>query len=558
MSGVRDVRQSKPFVWVLFLIFTLCWFYALDLRTLVPTDEGRYAEMAREMVASGDWITTRLNGIKYFEKPPLQTWMNALTFELFGLGEWQARFWTGLSGFFGILLTYQAGRKVFNPRVGYLAALVLGSSFLWAALGHFNALDMGLSGMMTLALCGLLIAQRDGAGVRERRNWMLACWSGMALAVLSKGLIGLVLPGAVLVIYSLIANDSGIWKRLHIGKGLLLFFAITTPWFVLVSIRNPEFPQFFFIHEHFQRFTSEVHHRAGPWYYFIPQLMLGIAPWLGILFQSLFGSWRADLHTAPGSSFKPKRMLLVWAGFIFLFFSVSGSKLPSYILPIFPALALLIAAYWETAGRKQMMLTAGLMVIIAAAGLFFVHGIVRMPDAPLEISLYLAYQPWLTAAAVVVLIGAIGAFFQAQRGHGELAATILAIGGFIGGQILMIGHDPLGNYASGRPLVAAINAEMAPNTTLYTVGRLDHSLLFYLRRTMVMVENPDELSFGLKQQPQLWLPTRDAFVKQWAAGPKAVAVIKPAIYADLQQRGVPMRIIARDGRRIVIANDAKQ
>ncbi|MEO6352622.1 MAG: glycosyltransferase family 39 protein [Burkholderiaceae bacterium] len=548
---MRELHQSKPFVWALLLIFTLCWFYALDLRTLVPTDEGRYAEMAREMVASGDWITTRLNGIKYFEKPPLQTWMNALTFELFGPGEWQARFWTGLCGFLGILLIYQAGCRVFSKRVGFLAALVLGSSFLWAALGHINTLDMGLSGMMTLALCSLLIAQRDGAGVRERRNWMLACWVGMALAVLSKGLIGLVLPGAVLVIYSLVANDIGIWKRLHLGKGLLLFFAITTPWFVLVSIRNPEFPQFFFIHEHFQRFTSEVHHRAGRWYYFIPLLLLGIAPWLGILLQSLLDSWCAQ----STSTFKPKRMLLVWAVFIFVFFSVSGSKLPSYILPIFPALALLIAAYWDTAGRKHGMLAAGLMATIGAVGLFFVHRIGKIPDVPLEIPLYLAYEPWVTAAAIVALIGGIGAFFQAQRGRRELAAVILAISGFAGGQLLMIGHDPLGNYASGRPLVAAINAELTPTTTLYTVGRLDHSLLFYLRHTMVMVENPDELEFGLTQQPQLWLPTREAFIQQWIAGPKAVAVTSLAIYADLQQRGVPMRVIARDGRRVAIASD---
>lgn len=550
------MHNSKPFVWALFLIFTLCWFYALDLRTLVPTDEGRYAEMAREMVASGDWITTRLNGIKYFEKPPLQTWMNALTFTLFGLGEWQARFWTGLCGFFGILLVYQTGRSVFNPRVGFLAALMLGSSFLWAALGHINTLDMGLSGMMTLALCSLLIAQRDDASVRGRRNWMLTCWAGMALAVLSKGLIGLVLPGAVLVIYSVLANDAGIWKRLHIGKGLLLFFAITTPWFVLVSIRNPEFPQFFFIHEHFQRFTSEVHHRSGRWYYFIPLLLMGIVPWLGVLLQSLLSSWRTDWRVGA-NTFKPKRLLLIWAVFIFVFFSVSGSKLPSYILPIFPALALLIAAHWETAGRKHWMLAAGLMALIGTVGLFFVHRVGQLSTMSLEIPLYLAYEPWVTAAAIVALAGGIAAFFSAQRGRGELAAAILAISGFAGGQILMLGHEPFGVYASGRPLVAAINAEATPATPLYTVGRLDHSLLFYLRRTMIMVENPDELEFGLSQQPQLWLPMRDAFIQQWIAGPKAVAVTSLKAFADLQRRGVPMRVVARDGRRVVIANDIK-
>ncbi|MFD2272221.1 ArnT family glycosyltransferase [Undibacterium arcticum] len=143
-------------------------------------------------------------------------------------------------------MTAYAGYRVFNPRVGFYAGLVLASSWLWAALGHVNTLDMGLSGMMTLALCALLVAQRDNATASERRTWMLACWAGMALAVMSKGLIGLVLPGAVLVIYTVLARDWSIWQRLHLGKGLLLFFCdhhavVHTG----VAEKNPEFPRFF-------------------------------------------------------------------------------------------------------------------------------------------------------------------------------------------------------------------------------------------------------------------------------------------------------------------------
>src|SRR3954470_9725337 len=120
---MNDLHKSKPFLWALFILFSLAWFLVLDIRTLVPPDEGRYAEMAREMLVSGDWITTRLNGIKYFEKPPLQTWMNALSFAAFGLGDWQARLWTGVSGLLGVFLTGYAGLRVFGPRVGFYAAL---------------------------------------------------------------------------------------------------------------------------------------------------------------------------------------------------------------------------------------------------------------------------------------------------------------------------------------------------------------------------------------------------------------------------------------------------
>ena len=322
-------------MWSLLGIFIVVTLYALGVRTLVPPDEGRYAEMAREMFATGDWITTRLNGIKYFEKPPLQTWMNALTFAAFGLGEWQARLWTGLCGIIGVCMTAYAGKKVFGPRVGLYAGLVLASSLFWLASGQINSLDMGLSGMMTLTLCSLLIAQRDDATAPERRNWMLVCWAAMALAVLAKGLIGIVLPGAVLVLYSLCARDWRIWTRLHLVKGLLLFFAIATPWFVLVALRNPEQPHFFFIHEHFQRFLMKGHKREGAWYYFLVLLIPGILPWIGVLPQSLAAAFKRQ-----EGAFQPRLMLLVWAVFIFFFFSYSTSKLPGYIVPIFPALAL--------------------------------------------------------------------------------------------------------------------------------------------------------------------------------------------------------------------------
>ena len=121
---MNDLHRNKTLTWTLLIVFAVVLLYVLGARTLVPPDEGRYAEMAREMFASGDWITTRLNGIKYFEKPPLQTWMNALSFTLFGLGDWQARLWTGLCGLFGVVLTGYAGTRVFGARIGFYAALV--------------------------------------------------------------------------------------------------------------------------------------------------------------------------------------------------------------------------------------------------------------------------------------------------------------------------------------------------------------------------------------------------------------------------------------------------
>ena len=552
---MRDRLNERVLFWLVLIGFVLLWFYGLGARTLVPTDEGRYAEMAREMVATGDWITTRLNGIKYFEKPPLQVWMTALTFKLFGLGEWQARLWTGLCGLLGIAAVAYTGCKVFNRRVGLDAALVLGSSVLWVALAHINTLDMGLSAMMTVSVCALLVAQRNAASARERHRGMLVCWAGMALAVLSKGLIGVVLPSAVLVLYTFAARDWRIWLRLHLSSGLPLFFIIASPWFVLVSMNNPEFPHFFFIHEHFQRFTSKIHHRAGPIYYFVPILLLGMIPWLGVLAQSL---WQAARREGPG--FQPKLLLLTWAGFIFFFFSISSSKLPSYILPIFPALALLTACYLQHVSRRMFMLNTGLLLLFGALGLMLFGRLPRLAQSAFDLPLYRAYMPWVAAAAAIAIWGGISAIVLARHNL-RLAIVATAIAGYCVTQALTLGHEPLGRYASGIDHVAAINAELAPETVIYVVDRYEQTLPFYLRRTMTRVAHPDELEFGLQQQPALWIPTVDGFLKIWLEGHaqrrNAIAIMPPATFEDLTKRGVPMRVIGRDPRRVVVSNQFK-
>jgi 4-amino-4-deoxy-L-arabinose transferase-like glycosyltransferase len=546
---------SRVLAGLLLIVFLLVWFYLLGARTLVPTDEGRYAEMAREMLASGNWITPRLNGIKYFEKPPLQNWMNAATFALFGLGEWQARLWTGLNGLLGIVLVYITGRKLWNPTTGYMAAMVLASAIYWTALAHVNTLDMGLAGMMTLSLCSLLIAQRDEASRSERRNWMMACWAGMALAMMSKGLIGIVLPGAVLASYILLQRDWGIFKRLHLGLGLLLFFAIVTPWFVLVSRDNPEFLHFFFIHEHFQRFTSKVHNRAGPWYYFIPLLLVGILPWLGILFQALWRGFRTQ-----ATRFQPTRMLALWSVVIFVFFSVSGSKLPSYILPIFPALALLLARYLLDVGDKAVKISAALVALICAVGLFFVPRVGQMGNG-YEAPLYQAHMPWVAAAVGLALAGSVAAWLMARRSHGH-AALMLGASTFLAGQLAMLGHEPLGRYAAGVAHIPAIEAELKqPGTPLYSVGRYEQALPFYLRHTLILVEHADEMGFGLQQEPDLWIPKREEFVRRWqaanAAGQPQVAILSTPVYQALSQSGLAMRVIGQDPKRVIVAGTAK-
>ncbi|MBY0555677.1 MAG: glycosyltransferase family 39 protein [Burkholderiaceae bacterium] len=552
---MNDLYNNKKVLWSLLAAFVIVWLYALGVRTLVPPDEGRYAEMAREMFASGDWVTTRLNGIKYFEKPPLQTWMNALSFAAFGLGEWQARLWTGLCGLSGVLLTGYAGHRVFGARVGFYAALTLGSSLFWVASGQIDSLDMSLSGMMTIVLCAVLIAQRDDATPSEQRNWMLLCWVGMALAVLAKGLIGLVLPGAVLVLYSLLSGDLAIWKRLHLGKGLLLFFAVATPWFVLVGLRNPEQPHFFFVHEHWERFFLKTHHREGAWYYFFAMLIPGIVPWLGVLPQSLL----AAVRRRPEGRFQPRLLLLIWSVFIFTFFSYSSSKLPGYILPIFPALALLIAAYLETAARRSRIIAAALLVVIGVGGIIAVpqmlHISVRHAS---ETALLAAYQPWVLAAAIITAAGGAVALLHARHLRRDLTVLTMALAGFTATELILAGFEPYGAMRAGKTAALKMRPELSPDTPIYSVATYEQSMTFYLGRPVVLVDYWDEFTFGLRQQPELSIPSVAQWVQRWQEhrqqGVKALAILSPDKYAELKQQGVFMRLIVQDTRRVVVAN----
>jgi 4-amino-4-deoxy-L-arabinose transferase-like glycosyltransferase len=211
------------------------WFGSLEHRGLFIPDEGRYAEIPREMLATGDWITPRLNDLKYFEKPPLQYWLTAASFALFGEDEWTARLAPATLGFFALLVTGYAGLRLWGPVTGVLAALILGSSWGYFLGGQYLTLDITLTACLTIALCALMLAQDEQAvpEPRARSAWMRVAWACAALAVLSKGLIGIVLPAIALAAYRA-TRGSGAFKSFEVARGGLLFFALVVLWFLVV------------------------------------------------------------------------------------------------------------------------------------------------------------------------------------------------------------------------------------------------------------------------------------------------------------------------------------
>ncbi len=542
------------------LLFAIGWFAQLDYRHLIPSDEGRYAEMAREMFVSGDWITPRYNGYKYFEKPPLQIWINALTFAWFGMGEWQARLYTALSGFAGILLVGYTGTRVFNAAAGVMAAAVLASSPYWNLMGHYDMLDTGVSFWMALSLCALLIAQLPDSSRAAQRGWMWACWAAMALALLSKGLTALIVPGATVILYSLLSRDWALWKRLHLASGALIFTIVAAPWFVLVQRANPEFAHYFFVVQQFQRYLTPAQHRPGPIYYFVPVLLIGLLPWLSVCCQSVRLALRAPRQT---NGFAPAKMLLVWSAFTFAFFSVSHSKLIPYTLPIAPALALTIGAYLPALRapqwRRHLLAYLVLLVLAAFGALVLAH----LGDAKNPPALYRKFQLWIYAALATCFVFTLVALWLNRLAlrapaSGALAASVVAFafGWFALAAIGGNGHEAFGRYSSGALLAPAVKAELAklpPDTPFYSVDMLDHTLPFYIGHTMIMVHHGDELSFGASLEPYRWVPTVDDWVALWKRKRYAMALLPPALYQRLAAEGLPMRVIARDLRRVMVA-----
>lgn len=542
-------RIQTRHLWWLLIAVTFIWFANLEYRTLIKPDEGRYAEIPREMVVSGDWVTPHLNDLKYFEKPPLQYWATATAYTVFGEHQWTSRLWTGLTGFAGILLVWFAGLRLFGREAASYAMLLLSSSLLYVLMGHINTLDMGVTFFLTLGIVGLLLGQSE-YDISRQRNWMLLAWAGLALAVLSKGLMGLILPGAALFIYCVAQRDFSVLKRMHWVAGLTVFLLITAPWFYLVMKANPEFFGKFFIYEHYTRFTTKELGRYQPWYYFVPVLLAGMLPWTVLMIDTMLRTWRGSSQF--GNAFNAERFLLIWALFIYVFFTVSGSKLPSYLLPMFPALALLMGKRIAEMRPRVLFWQIAPAIIAALALLVLALNVGKLADTPNQAELYPHYTLWLAGAALVMLAGLLMGLALLWRWQKPAAVIVLALSALLSAQIALSGYNTIARERSAKHIAEAIRAEVKPEIPFYSVMTYEQTLPFYLKRTFTLVEYQDEMGFGIKQKPQRWVPNLAEFTKVWAAQPEALAIMPAYVYPLLQQQGLAMQIIFADTQHIVV------
>lgn len=551
---------------VLLLAISALWLANIGHRVLQHPDEGRYAEIAREMAVTGDWVTPRLDGLKYFEKPPLQYWITAATFRVFGAHEWTARLWPVLAGLLAVLAIAWAGTRLGGPLLGLAAGLALSGTLWQVALAQILTLDAMLSALLAVGFAAFVVAQRAEASPDSRRAAMCLTWAAMAGATLTKGLIGVVIPAGALVAYALINRDFQIWRRLHLVSGLGLYLLLTVPWFVLVSAANPEFFDFFFIHEHLQRFLTNTHRRNGSLLYFVPLLAVGLLPWLVLLLFGVRRAWQEGVSNALGFSWQ--RFALVWAAFVFVFFSVSGSKLPSYILPMFPPLALV--AGWllvRTPIGRLVALTVPLTVVAVALALGILVAYPRaagyFADDRQPMSTLLAFRPWLTLAFIAAAAGGVLALLLFRKGTPRsrfAAIAALSLSTLIATQLIVAGLDSFRTTRSSYDILRQAAAQIAdpsllssPAVPFFQVRMYDQTAPFYLKRTMTLVDFQDELALGIDAQPELAIKDPADWMQRWTDLARGFALLSPRDFDAFQKVGLPMHELARDTRRVIVS-----
>jgi 4-amino-4-deoxy-L-arabinose transferase-like glycosyltransferase len=545
------VQRDRWIYALLAALVAVVWLATLKDRPLFNPDEGRYAEIPREMLSGGDWIIPHLNGVDYIEKPPLQYWATAMSLRIFGQTEFGARFYTALAALLTIAAVWGIALALWNERTAWRAAAVLSGMLLFSIMGQMLTLDMSLTLYMTVALGGFLLAQRLGPrrdpGAREM-PWMLLAWVAAGLGVLTKGLVAVAIPGAVLILYSLHSRDYGPWRRLRLGWGLPLFLAITVPWHWLAARRLPDFLDFFFVREHMARYLTPIADREEAWWFFGPVILAGSLPWTLPTLRVVALGWRT--MKLPGE-FDTALFLWIWAIFVLVFFSLSDSKLIPYILPAMPALALLIATLPRRTLQRDILLTAWLTVIVALAlGAASFHWPRLIPPSDRSAYFLLLAKP-LRNVAVVLLVS--GAFVLARRGRDSTRDVVfLGVGWCLSGLLMVRAAALVAPVYSG---VGLSNALIGPDrqAPLYSVGTYDQTVPFYLRRTVRLVAYRGELDYGLQHDPAAEIPSVEEFLEQWTSAANAFAVMEPSMFNDLKSRGVPLREVARNAHRILAA-----
>lgn len=531
MIATANLHKNNTIGWItdlLFLAITLGLFYAawIGAHPLFTPDEGRYSEVAREMVASGDYITPRLDGVAFLDKPALYYWLQASAIQVFGLKEWALRFWPAFMGVLGSLITYAAGRLLFNRRTGILSALIVATSPLYYGAAHYANLDLEVAVLISNSLLFFIMSMQFPDKTKLRSCLLILAYVFSGLAALTKGLIGIAFPMLIIGTWILLLNRWYILKKMHLIIGMILFAVITVPWYLLVQKANPEFLHFFFVTQQFSRFLTkgDYNNKAAIWFY-APVVLVGIFPWAIFVFQALTAHlknvWKnRALHANT-------LFLLIWFVVVFVFFSIPKSKTVGYILPLFPALALLVGNYldtlWQSMNKKS--LSRSLIALLVFSGVTGLGFCIAPHISGLHISdllspyLYLMggilFSAMITTCYLLREKNMTKVFFSLLTLSVVFLTTISASTGAL-------------NDRTIKPLAATLNAELKPNDEIVTYYKFYYDLPIYTQRRITIVADwtatdiptndnwVRELWYGMPfQNTSAWLINEDTFWQRW-------------------------------------------
>ncbi len=486
----------------LFLLLVLAgglFFLGLGSLPLLEPDEGRNAEVAREMLASGDWITPHYNGLPYLDKPAVFFCLVASSFKLAGLHEWSARAPSALMGLFLLLLSWFLTRRMFGDSTAVRAGVVIATAPLVIVFSRLVIFDMTLAFLVTLAMVSFWFAE---TAEFRRPGLDTLMFLAMGLATITKGPVGFLLPLLSITVYQALRGKLRELKRLRWGLGCVVFLAAVLPWFISISMRHPDFPRYALVEESLARFAGGLAHRKGGLLYYFPVYLAGFFPWSIFLLWAGWSRHKRWKEIRLGS-FRPNLFLLTWSLVTFAFFSLSQSQLPGYFLPAIVPLGILMAKAWDDvaspdATRSPDWLTAGFAtllgvgLIVAASSQLALFSSARSHLArKVDPAVFAMLRPSiLYSGLILAALAFLGRNIAARAQGRSLSVAAFLLLALTTPMLLGRWITPLRAYAdssSSRRLADTILLSPERDLPIYGYYYFRTSLPFYLRRPVGLV-----------------------------------------------------------------------